>query len=263
MKEPRRLNRSGGVSQRLLDSASLDKPGASARRHAASLAATASAFTRTNSGSSGVTSLAGRRAHPAKTLATWIAVGAAASVTLGLVGTKLLDSSSSHNAAAPLATLSAAPTPVVPARSPDIAAEPAVAPHNLPQLAPAPSASNKGSALPTPIEPWVPSPSALAPEAAPAGNAPRPSAASFEEVREIEAARAAVSRGDAAAAIAQLNDYDSSHPNGQLKPESMALRIQVLSNSGKATEARTLANEFQGKYPEHPLVRQVRGGGAK
>jgi len=216
MKEPRRLNRSGGASQRLLDSASLDKPSQAARRSIATMAATASSFARTSSNGSRATELAGRRTHPVKTLATWIAVGAAASVTLGLISSKLLDSGGTSSAAAPLATLSAAPTPAVPALSPDITAEPA-----------------------------------------------RPTAASPDEIRKIEAARAAVKRGDADAAIAHLNDYDSTHPNGQLKPESMALRIQVLSNSGKATEARALADEFQRKYPAHPLVQQVRGGVGK
>lgn len=212
MNEPRRLNRSGGASQRLLDSASLDKPSQAARRNFVTMAATASSFGRTSSRNSGVTELGPRRAHPAKTLATWIAVGAAASVTLGLISSKLLDSGATSNAAAPLATLSAAPTPAEPARSPDIAAEPA-----------------------------------------------RPSPASLDEARKIEAARAAVARGDTGGAIAQLNDYDSTHPNGQLKPDALALRIQVLSNTGKATEARALANEFQAKYPAHPLGGQVRG----
>lgn len=207
MTEPRRLNRSGGISQRLLDSASLDKPSHASRRHATNLAATASAFSRA---SAEATQVPRQRANPAGTLVTWIVVGAAASVTLGLVGAKLFEASSAPRAAAPLLTAPRATAN----GSPDISPEPA---------APAPS----------------------------------PSAASFEEVREIEAARAAVSRGDANAAIAQLDDYDSAHPNGRLKPESMALRIQALSNSGRASEARALANEFQGKYPEHPLGQQL------
>lgn len=39
----------------------------------------------------------------------------------------------------------------------------------------------------------------------------------------------------------------------------MALRIQALSNSGRAAKARSLADEFQGKYPTHPLLREVSG----
>jgi hypothetical protein len=163
MKEPRRLSRSGGVSQRLLDSASLDKPSQAARRHAASLGATAGSFARTSSGSSGRTDTV-VRLHPAKTLATWIVVGAAASVTLGLIGSKLFDARTGSHSAAPLATLSAVPIPAVPARSPEISAEPAAAPQTMPQLAPAPSASS--SALPR-IEPGVPTRSPVRPASRP------------------------------------------------------------------------------------------------
>lgn len=209
MNEPRRLNRSGGAAQLLLDSASLDRPGAAARHHAASLAATASTFARTHSN---VAALSSRRVHPVKTLVVWLAVGAAASVTLGFVANKLLGSAGTPSAAAPLATLSSLPAPPPAVAAPEIAAEPA-----------------------------------------------RPAAAPPAELRPLEAARTALARGDFEGAITQLNDYDSTHPNGQLKPEAMALRIQLLSNSGKATEARALANEFQRKYPAHPLLQQVNG----
>lgn len=214
---PRRLNKSGGRSQRLLDSASLDKPSHTSRRLAENLASTASAFASTRGvGASGsVKSL-----NPVRTLATWITIGAAASVALGFVASTLLQPASAPQAAAPLLT---APSPAPRASAPsDISAEP-TAPANL----------------------------------------AKPSGASPEELRKIEAARAALNRGDAAAAIAQLNDYDASHPKGTLKPESMALRIQVLNKSGKTTEARALANEFEEKYPSHPLLQQVRGGGVK
>jgi hypothetical protein len=246
MTEPRRLNRSGGISQRLLDSASLDKPSRASRRHATNLAATASAFSSTSPARE---PLPLRRANPAIMLATWIVVGAAASVTLGLVGAKLLANDPAPRAAAPLLTAPRAAT-----TSPDISAEPPLA--GPPSLGARPSLTVKPLNA-NAIEPWVPSPSAVAPDAVPANGPARPSAASLDEVREIEAARAALSRGDANSAIAQLDDYDSAHPNGQLKPEAMALRIQALSTSGKTTEARTLANEFQRKYPGHPLGQQL------
>jgi TolA-binding protein len=208
---PRRLNRSGGISQRLLDSASLDKPSHASRRHAENLASTASAFASSRPGTKV------RPLSPVRTLATWIGVGAAASVALGFVASTLLQPAPAPQAAAPLATVSTSPRSA--AGPSDISAEPAV----------------------------------------PAITA-KPGIASPEELREIEAARSALSRGDTAVAIAHLNNYDSSHPNGTLKPEAMALRIQVLSTSGKTTEARALANEFEEKYPSHPLLQQVRGG---
>src|SRR5882672_1070772 len=98
MNEPRRLSRSGGVSQRLLDSVSLDVPSQSARRKAATLAATASSFTSTNSRA---TSASVSRANVVKTLAIWTLIGAAASGTLALIGSKLFDATApSHQAAA-------------------------------------------------------------------------------------------------------------------------------------------------------------------
>jgi len=209
MNEPRRLSQSGGVSQRLLDSASIDKPSAAARRRAALLAATASSFSST---SSGVTSVPVRPAHVAKTLATWICIGAAASATLGFFGSKLLDSSQSsapsHQAAAPvLAELPLAPIGV-PARSPDIAAEP--------------NAAVKAPSI--------------------AATPPGPAVAASDEVREIEAARAAVARGDNLGALAMLDSYDKAHPGGVLKADARALRIQALKNSGRAAEARALSH---------------------
>jgi hypothetical protein len=263
MNEPRRLSKSGGVSQRLLDSASIDKPSQAARARANALAATASSFARTHSRSGEEGAQSGRKLHSAKTLATWVIVGAAASVALALISSRLLDSSSQRSTAAPgapamsvLAEPAPAPT-VAPARSPEISPEPPAPASATPTLAPAPSYSIKPSGAAT-IEPWVPSPVAAASAAPPTG-ASKPSTAAFaDEAREIEAARVAVSRGDDSGALAKLNDYDSSHPNGALKPESMALRIQVLSSSGKTSEARTLANEFQGKYPQHPLVQQLK-----
>jgi len=219
MNEPRRLSQSGGVSQRLLDSASIDKPSAAARRRAALLAATASSFSTTSSRSS-ATQLP--RSSVVKTLATWIVIGAAASATLALAGSKLLDSSRGtardQGAAPTLAELPLAPT-IAPAASPDIAAEP-----------------KRG----------VPEPTL---------------AASAEELREIEAARAAVGRGDEAGAIAELDGYDKAHPDGPLKTESTALRIEALYKSGKTAEARALSIDFQNKYPTHPLVKRVRALG--
>jgi hypothetical protein len=255
MKEPRRLSQSGGISQRLLDSASLDRPGPAARRHAAALAATANAFARTSSPGSG-TYRAGstaRSGRAAKTVVAWVAVGIAASVALGFVGSRLLAPGGATHAAAPLEAL---PTLAAPAKSPEIAAEPA-----SPRLLPQPPTPD--NAAPTHIEPWVPSPASSTTATAPTPGASPPSVAASEEIRAIEAARAALSRGDTNAALAQLDGYDAIHPYGQLKPESMALRIQTLLNSGKATEARALASQFQEKYPRHPLAERVRGGVSK
>jgi len=262
MNEPRRLIQGGGVAQRLLESASLDRPGPAARSHAASLAATASSFARTSSGGSGTYRAGGhsaRSAHPAKTVVTWVVVGAAASVALGLLGSKLLAPGGSSRAAGTLATLPTLSAPAPALRSPDISPEPAPAPLAIaPEPVPRAPVSEPSRAAGAHIEPWVPSPVSAA-----SGTAPAPSAASLDEARQIEAARLAISRGDCDAAIAHLNAYDSAHPDGRLKPEAMALRIQALTIGGKTTEARALANEFAQKYPGNPLAQQVHRNVAK
>ncbi len=258
MNEPRRLNQSGGVSQRLLDSASIDKPSVAARRRAQLLAATANSFATTRPGASG-TPAAASRASTGKTLATWIVVGAAASVSVAFLGSQLLDSNAGRSAASlgppAMSVLGepATPPPVAPAQSPEIASEPP-----SPQRALSPSAAVKPTPSTSVVEPWIPSPVAIPSGTVARGaTAPR-SRAFFDEVEDIEAARSAIARGDDNAALAKLNDYDHAHPNGTLKPESTVLRIQALSNSGNTAEARTLSNEFQSKYPQHPLVQRVR-----
>jgi hypothetical protein len=199
LNEPRRLNQSGGVSQWLLDSASIDKPSVAARRHAALLAATASSFSRSASGSVSATR---PRRNVAKTLATWVLVAAAASATLALVGSRLLDAvggGASHPAAGQvLAELPPAPS-AAPARSLEITAEPnvAVRPPRIAATPPAPSASASAAA---------------------------------DEARQIEAARAAIARGDDAAALVTLDAYDKAYPSGALKAESMALRALALKH---------------------------------
>jgi hypothetical protein len=133
-----------------------------------------------------------------------------------------------------------------PARPSDITPEPTA------HLAPTPAAMGS-------ITPWVPSltpPVGAVPSGV--GTSPSTSAASFPEIREIEAARDAVSRGDNARALATLDGYDRSHPDGSFKAESAVLRVQALSNGGHASEAKRLAAEFSAKYPAHPLDERLK-----
>lgn len=221
MNEPRRLLQSGGASQRLLDSASIDKPSEAARRRAEMFAGTAGAFTST-AAPSGVRA---KRGGTVKTIVIWASIGAAASAALAFGVSQLMDPSDPRAAAAPsgsaMAELPLAPAP----RPTDIT----------------PESSSPAKPLGS-IVPWVPSPSSAPPA----------------EARDIEAARLAVSRGDNAGALATLDRYDASHPSGALKAESTVLRVQALSNSGKTSEAKRLANEFAAKNPAHPLTESLK-----
>jgi hypothetical protein len=119
MNEPRRLSQSGGISQRLLDSASIDKPSEAARRRAEMFAGTASSFS-TTATPSGVRRKGG---NTAKTLVTWAFIGAAASGALAFFGSRWLDggTAAAPSAGVPMAEI---PAPRAAARPSDIAAEP-------------------------------------------------------------------------------------------------------------------------------------------
>jgi hypothetical protein len=95
MNEPRRLKDSAGSSQRLLDSASLDKPGTASRQRVAALMSTESAFSKTSTN-------AKSRASDARTLLRWCAIAAAATVVLAFGATRLteLSGKDQHTAAA-------------------------------------------------------------------------------------------------------------------------------------------------------------------
>jgi outer membrane protein assembly factor BamD (BamD/ComL family) len=96
------------------------------------------------------------------------------------------------------------------------------------------------------------------PVAAPSNLSKGPRASSlFEEQRIIESARAAASRGDTGSALATLDSYQLAYPQGQFGPEALALRIEALSARGDLTRARSLAAEFQRRYPHHPMMAPV------
>ena len=238
MNGPRRLNQSGGYTELLLRSASIDRPSEEARRRAVNLASTESSFSTTTTPSRAKV----RPIGTAKTLAKWISIGAAAGSILALGGAQLLDSAGEpHSAANNTEALPELPatTGAAPLPPRDISPEPAFG------VAPPSSRATGSASPPAPsdsIRPWAGGPPPVKTPGA----------------REIDAARAAVSRGDDAAAIAKLNEYEQAHPNGALAPEAMALRIQALAHSGKTGDAKTLAGEFENKYPGHPLCAQIK-----
>jgi outer membrane protein assembly factor BamD (BamD/ComL family) len=97
------------------------------------------------------------------------------------------------------------------------------------------------------------------PALAAAATKSQPGPSLVEEQRSIETARAAVARGDSATALATLDDYDRVYGGGQFGPEALALRVEALSAAGQLGRARSLAAEFQRRYPHHPLLTRVQG----
>lgn len=234
MNGPRRLRESGGVSERLLDSASIDRPKQAARARALELAATAGAFvTTTAGGAAAARSSAPPTLH--KSVAMWICVGAFAGGMLALIASSIFDYSSDSGSAAARApaTLLVVPEPPVAAVMPpsdaangnDIAAEPPLAAASAKS-----PVSAKSRALTAPPQISPAEPVALPPPVAPHA----PLSEREKEAGALAIAREAFASGDSAAAIRALDAYDSTHPNGSLKAESAALRDQAVSNKSRA-----------------------------
>jgi hypothetical protein len=78
------------------------------------------------------------------------------------------------------------------------------------------------------------------------------------ELASIDAARAALARGDAAGAIARLNRYARAYPRGRLDMEAEVLRIDALAESGRTEQARARAREFLRRHPNSVLGAHVR-----
>ncbi|MCA9590992.1 MAG: hypothetical protein KC657_37095 [Myxococcales bacterium] len=66
--------------------------------------------------------------------------------------------------------------------------------------------------------------------------------------------RTALSRGDAAGALAALDTHAREFPKSQLAEEREVLAIQALASSGRVAEARRRAARFRTTFPKSPLM---------
>ena len=143
--------------------------------------------------------------------------------------------------------------------------------------------------VPVPVP--VPVPSALNVEAPPAQAMPRPAGAgektakavgesaakaaassapateaggnSSEQLRLIDAARAAVRAGNVPAASQALNRYTSQFPRGAFGQEASVLRIQTVALQGDRAQAAALARSFLSRHPNSPHVALVQAIAAR
>jgi hypothetical protein len=228
----------------------MDKPSRASRARAVELAGTAGAFVTTTAGAAAAAGAKGGGvAALYKSVALWICIGAIGGGGAALLISELSTPSvhpTPNSTSSPVAPPLVLPEPVVAAPSPE--PEPKAAPDISPEPA---SAAAPKRALPV-----APSAEPVVPPLPVAGSG----VASFPdpETKQIESARAAVARGDSSGAIQALDSYDATHPNGVLKAESAALRVQAVSNTGNSAKAQTLANEFEKKFPTSPLRGAVR-----
>ena len=99
----------------------------------------------------------------------------------------------------------------------------------------------------------------LPPAGAPtlAAPGPSPADAAREELHLMREARAAVARGDFAAALSPIAEHTRRFKNGRLVEEREALRVKALGGLGRAEEARHAAAAFRARFPRSVLLPAV------
>lgn len=249
MNEPRRLRDAEGPAATLLGGAELDVPHASRKRALAFTGAAASMLA-----SSGAMAATGTALF--KGVMVWVLVG---TVGGGLMSLTVAETVSHFDARSAARRSAVPPLPLPPPRerSAVTKAEP-TAPETATPEAVAPEAATPEAAT-FAADPALKAPARAVSVAKAAPSAPQPAAVSnlFDEQRSIEAARAAVARGNAAAALATLNDYQRAYPQGQFGPEALALRVEALRAQGNVEQAQSFARQFERRYPHHPLLSRV------
>jgi len=78
------------------------------------------------------------------------------------------------------------------------------------------------------------------------------------ELASLDAARAALARGDTPRALALLDRYTRTYPRGRLDMEAEVLRIDALAESGRTDAAHARARDFLRRHPNSVLAAHVR-----
>ncbi|MDF2697035.1 MAG: hypothetical protein K0S65_5418 [Labilithrix sp.] len=117
-----------------------------------------------------------------------------------------------------------------------------VTPESLPSIPPAPSVGMQ----PPPVR-------SVAPNPPPVG-----SASIAREVELLDAVKARLNSGEAAAASRSLDAYDAEFPAGTLRPEATVLRIRTLLLRGDRASAEKLGTQFLAQHPSGVHAKRVR-----
>jgi hypothetical protein len=78
------------------------------------------------------------------------------------------------------------------------------------------------------------------------------------EIEQLDTARGRLQRGQARAALAELDAYRRAHPRGVLAQEAALLRIEALSAAGDRDAARRHAERFLREHPNSPHEARIR-----
>lgn len=143
----------------------------------------------------------------------------------------------------------------VPRRSPATLKSPSGPPSAV--SLPVPALPERGAKVPATL--LQPPTSPDRPTPASSLSAPDASGALAHETALIDAARAALARGDLPRVARELDQYDTSRRVGVLDREALLLRIEVALGHGDMGRARTLAERFVALYPGDPHWVRLRG----
>lgn len=160
-----------------------------------------------------------------------------------------------------LGLLAAAAVCVLALLARDVARSPAIAPapdairvqRSVPRERPASDAQRATRVSDAPLEKGAPK----APQK-PRPEKQRPPATLTEEVAALDAARSALTAGDAKRALAQLDRYDSELRGTRLRTEALLLRSEALAADGRKAAAAELARDFLETYPNSTLADRAR-----
>jgi hypothetical protein len=127
------------------------------------------------------------------------------------------------------------------------------------RIVPGPAAEIPVQPLPPPVAPVAPIATPVHAPTALSASAARPSRSPLAEERGgIEVARAALARGDGAAALEATRELARRFPDGVFAEEREALAIQALAVSGDSDGARRRAAAFRARYPDSLFRSAVR-----
>jgi len=123
-------------------------------------------------------------------------------------------------------------------------------------VVPAPTATSATKpAAPEQVED-APKPAAPPSVLAPARAATAPSIA--EETAAVDRARRELAQGNAAAALATLDEYDRRPGTHRLQQEALLLRMDALARSGNLAAAKTVAKSLLAQDPKGPHAARAR-----
>lgn len=216
-------------------------------------------------GETGALATAGATTGPAMLAAKWLVIGAVVGGATAGGGLALQETlrepptaptTSAPTLARRADTVRRAPTaaPVKPERAPEAPEVETPRPTPTRSSVPLGGASTRGAVRAR--EPVASAPAVAEPrEPRPA---PSDDAALAREARWIDAARAALARGDLSTARARLDEYDAFRRVGVLDREALVLRIEILARQGELERATALVERFAASYPGDPLLTRLR-----